>query len=145
MGVCMVDVNNHVPDPSRFVGARRGAELLEKARVEVVKGREHQTKPARHKLHIEYATEAEEVPNTAYYRERIRAGELFAADAQTASVSGLKAFVPVSEAEAAARASALEHFDYPANIGGEAPPQFFAAPARASKRDTQPTAEKGST
>src|SRR5690242_46357 len=85
VGVCMVDVNHHVPDPSRFVGARRVAELLEKERVEVVKGREHTTKAARHKLHIEYATEAEEVPNTAYYRERIRGGELFAADAQTAS------------------------------------------------------------
>ncbi len=118
--------------------------MLEKARVEVVKGREHQTKPARHKLHIEYATEAEEVPNTAYYRERVRNGELFAADAQTASISGLKAFVPVADAEAAARTEALKAFEFSANIGGEEPAPFFSAPAQASKRAPQPApTEKG--
>lgn len=154
MGVVMVDVNNHVND-RRWVGARLGAEEIEKAQVQVVKGRESETRPARHKLHLEVAPEGEEVPNTAYYRERIKNGELFAGDAQTASVAGLKEFLPVYVAEARARDEAIAQHDgnhgagdFAAMWNGDPPGQFFRAVAQAaapstSKRSQPSTTGKG--
>lgn len=147
VGVCMVDVNQHVAE-RRWVGARVGAELLEKAQVEVVRGRTHETRSARHKLHIEYATEPEEVPNTAYYRERVRTGDLFAADAKTALVSGLLAFTPVAAAEAKARETALAQ--WAAENGFDPDPlpgPFFSAspsaPAPEAKTEPDPKLRAG--
>jgi hypothetical protein len=145
MGVCMVDVNQHVAE-RRWVGARIGAEQVAKAVVQVVKGRSHETAPARHKLHIEYDTEPTSIPNTAYYRERIRTGDLFAADAQTATVAGLKAFQPVADAERAARTAAMAQFDAENGTGatlelngGTEPPLFFSALAAAQPAAAQST------
>lgn len=149
MGVCTVDVNQHVAE-RRWVGARMGAELLEKAVVERVRGRTHEVRHARHKLHIEYALEPEEVPNTAYYREQIRTGALFAADAKSAAVSGLLTFTPVAVAEAAAREAALANWESENGYAPDpSPPPFFSAPVAATsdtkpEPDTKPRAGKAS-
>jgi hypothetical protein len=155
-GVCPVDVNLHVADPGRLVGARRGAELLKKAPTETVKGRSLEVGFAQHKLHIEYDATPTEVPNTPYYCERVRAGDLFAADAKSAAVAGVKDFVQVDQAERVARDRAIADFDAQNGPGacaelngGSLPDLFFSAlaatqavAAQSTTPGPEPRAEK---
>jgi len=110
---------------------------------------------ARHDHRVTYSKVAVEIPNTAYYRDAIKRGDLFAADKKTWVACGGAAasFVEPKEALAKAKAEAIEHFDAatgedahkemgafePIWIGDEAP----AAPAAAAKQKPA-DASKGS-
>jgi hypothetical protein len=63
-----------------------------------------------HQHHWAFATEPVSIPFSDYYVERIRHGELIAADAATAGRAGVK-LAPFAEVLAAAKAKAVADYD----------------------------------
>jgi hypothetical protein len=57
--------------------------------------------------HWSFSADPVELPRTHYYLERIRAGELFAADDETAEHAGVT-LTPIADCLAAAKANALD-------------------------------------
>ena len=137
-GACACDPNEHNPNRA-FVGAKLSAEETRKAMPE--KGI-----TARHRVTFEFSEEAQELPNTEYYRRAVNSGELIAADAETAKLCGFKrdGFSDPKALLAAEREKAATQFY--ANYG-EWPPFFGAAEQKAmaakAKAKTEPDAQKG--
>lgn len=107
-----VDFYEHSQTPATFVGCRF-AEVKEIAAAQIQKlgKREIEIAPARHDHRIAYSREPVSIPNSAYYRDAIKRGDLIAADERTARVSGLVKFVKPEEALAKAREEAIKHFN----------------------------------
>jgi hypothetical protein len=118
------------------------------------------TAPARHDHRIAYSRVPVEIPNTGYYRDAIKRGDLFAADRKTWVASGGAAltFVEPATALAKAKKEALEHFDASTGEGaheemGSHEPLWFggdepaAAPAPVAPAEpvNTPSAEPEST
>ncbi len=106
-GAVMFDPVDHHPyaqdtEARRYVGA---AIDLEKT-VVFQKAAKDSAQSDMQETHWAFSAEAVELPRTHYYLERIRAGELFAADAETAEHAGVK-FVPLVDAVTAAKTAAL--------------------------------------
>jgi len=80
------------------------------------------TAPARHDHRIAYSRVAVEIPNTGYYREAVKRGDLFAADKKTWVACGGAAltFVDPATALAKAKKETIEHFDASTGDGAHA-------------------------
>src|SRR5688572_8375410 len=92
VGVAMVE---HVPAPNRYVGARAlRADEIQALQTRQIGKHAVVTQPRRTEIYWEYSKEPEKIPNTAYYREQIKNGSLFAADKETASAAGIEFVEP---------------------------------------------------
>lgn len=107
-GVVLCDPVEHVPtrgdEPRRFVGATMAARMLREFPPGDPRSNEQDTTWT-------FVTEPVALPNTGYYRERIRSGELIAADSKTSRVAGQKNFVPPATALADARTAAIANWE----------------------------------
>lgn len=101
VGCKFVDVVETTPEQSIKVGKK-----------------EIPTAPARHDHRIAYSKEAVALPNTGYYRDALKRGDLFPEDEATARAAGIAKFIPADEALVAARKNAIAHFN--ANTGDDA-------------------------
>jgi hypothetical protein len=110
-GTCPCDAFEHNPTPGARVGAHIAeAKLVRKGEVRTIAGKATVAIPHDHQVRWEYSADAVTLPNTAYYRERVREADLIAADEATATVCGIK-FVEPKKALEAARAAATSEFD----------------------------------
>lgn len=101
VGCKFVDVVETTPEQSIKVGKK-----------------EIPTAPARHDHRIAYSKEAVALPNTGYYRDALKRGDLFPEDEATARAAGIAKFVPPEDALKRARENAIAHFN--ANTGENA-------------------------
>lgn len=105
-GACACDPVHHTPD-RRFVGAEVDMErtkLLRNPRPgDVLRSVPQDTV-------WKFDTGPVKLPITGYYKDKIRKGDLIAADAETAALAGI-AFVDPTKTLAAAKASAIQAFD----------------------------------
>lgn len=124
-GRVAVDPHEHSPIPATFVGCKF-VDIKETVPEQITKigKREISTAPARHDHRIAYSKEDVSIPNTGYYRDALKRGDLFPADAKTARAVGIAKFVPPDEALKQARESAIEHFN--ANTGEDAHAEMHA-------------------
>lgn len=78
-----------------------------------IDGRSFSVVPAQHDHRVAYSRVAVEIPNTAYYRDAIKRGDLFAADVKTFVAAGGAAaqFVDPAKALAAARDAEIARFN----------------------------------
>lgn len=116
-GVVMCDPVEHVPtrdgEPRRFVGAHLDPVKTRMTR-EFARG---DARSNEQDTVWVFATKPVDLPNTPYYRERIRHGELIAADEKTARVAGLK-FADPGKVIEAARASAIAAWETEVGVPG---------------------------
>ena len=136
-GALHVDMVEHIPQPNRYVGATAKAEEISKEQGYRVKSSFVRTQEAKHELYWSYADAPITLPNTAYYRGNIRDGSLFAADAATASASGIP-FVDPAQALANARAAKVAEFDSFHGVGSFDEAQPTPEPQTASAEPQPP-------
>lgn len=99
------------PTTLRAVGAKVGkVRQVRAARHQRVGTAVGEIVKARHDLEWEFSDEPTTVPFSAYYRAKVRKGELLAADEPTARACGVK-FVEPKAALEKARKEAIERFD----------------------------------
>lgn len=135
-----VDMAEHVPAPNRYVGARpANAVELQKQVSQRIGTKTVIAQRARHDLCWTFATEPEVIPNTAYYRDRLRSRELIAADADTAKAAGIE-FVEPAVVLAEERAKAVAAFDAAHGAGAfdESQPAPEAAPTEPAPEPVAP-------
>lgn len=107
-----VDYYEHSQVPATFVGCRFAeVKEIEAAKFQRLGKIEVPFEPAHHDHRIIYSKEPVAIPNSAYYRDALKRGDLIAADARTAAAAGLSKFVKPEEALRAARAEAIGHFN----------------------------------
>lgn len=112
-GVCPCDPNEHTPD-RRWVGASIDTAVeVRPARVLRIGGQSYTQREASHDITWKFADEPTEIPNTAYYRQRIAGGELIAADVETAEACGISRadFVDPKALLAKLKDAAIVQFD----------------------------------
>lgn len=63
-----------------------------------------------HEFSLVFSVEPVSLPNTEYYRKKVRTGELIAADASTAGECAVK-FAPIEQALSEAKAKAIQYFE----------------------------------
>lgn len=118
-GVCPCDPNEHTPD-RRWVGAHiADAVVVRPARVTQIAGQSFTRSAAVHDITWRHEAEPVEIPNTAYYRQRIAGGELIAADEATAAACGISrdSFERPDALLAKLKAAAIVDFDAANGIG----------------------------
>lgn len=107
-----VDHHEHSPIQGSFVGCKIvDVREIASAVVQKIGKKTIEISAAVNDHRVAYVRKPLNIPNTAYYRDAISRGELFAADMKTAKAAGLTKFVPVEEAMSAARKNAIAHFD----------------------------------
>lgn len=114
-GACPCDPVGHTPD-RRWVGARihERTTLTEKLSRE-----DASVRSAAQNTEFDFTPDVQTIPKTPYYLDRLRDGELLAADAMTARAAGLP-FVEPSTALAIAKTTAIA--SWAAHYGSEPAP-----------------------
>lgn len=93
------------------VGARMtDVKEVQKAQMMRVAGVDMEVGSAQHTHRFVYAKEPVSIPNTPYYRNAVKCGDLVAADSKTASLCGVK-FEDPKSVLAKAKAAAIAKFD----------------------------------
>lgn len=137
------DMHEHVA--GRYIGATADAVETRPGKTVRVGSKSVTMQSARHELHWTFATEPVELPNTGYYRDRLKEGSLVAADEATARAANVK-FREPAEVLAEAKARAVATFDDQHGAGAFAsmqpasetpPPASAAQPAPARERKTK--------
>lgn len=114
-GAVMLDPVQHAPyadsnsnhpteptwEPRQYVGAR-----IDEKRTKITKVHVSHLNDVEQETVFAFSEEVVVLPDTQYYRERLRDGDLLCADEATARECGLP-FVPISEARAKSKAAAL--------------------------------------
>jgi len=110
-GVVPCDPVEHVQAQRRWVGAKPKAVQTAPRVAHMVKTTLVVVQEAQHDLTWSYSTEPVEVPNTPYYRERVKQGDLIAADLATANACNLKRFTNPALHERNLKELSIRHFD----------------------------------
>jgi hypothetical protein len=93
------------------VGARMtDVKEIQKAQMMRVAGVDMEVGSAQHTHRFVYAKDPVSIPNTPYYRNAVKCGDLIAADSKTAALCGLK-FEDPKSVLAKAKAAAIAKFD----------------------------------
>lgn len=110
-GTCPCDPFEHRPNPGAKVGARVSEVKVQRAQqTRRIGGRETVAVPGDFYPIWEFETEPVRLPNTGYYRDRIRERELIPTDQRTAALAGVEWREP-SELLDEIRSVAIREFD----------------------------------
>lgn len=144
-----VDPHEHSPVPATFVGCRFAeVKEIEAAKTMKLGKREIETAPARHDHRIAYSKENVSIPNSGYYRDAIKRGDLLPADEKTARHCGIAKFVKPEEALEKCRTEAIKNFndstgeDAHAEMGASEPLWLLTAEEQKSADDKAADAAK---
>lgn len=140
-GTVPCDPVEHVTVDRRWVGATPRARLLNKQESYRVRGVEVVTRGADHDLVWEFATEPVELPNTAYYRERICQGDLIAVDQKTLTAAGGGKYDEHLALLESIKSKAIKNFDA---VNGEGTFEGFRAEREAASAQPEAKATKPS-
>lgn len=104
------DGYEHSPGPGAVGASITDVKLVQKAMVMRVAGADLEVNPAQHDHRITYSKDPVSIPNTKYYIDALRRGDLVAADKETALIAGLK-FEDPTKVLAVLKAAAVKAFD----------------------------------